>query len=164
MRLGVKQLDPAPDDEFDEVLVGRLGGDQCAGKAPIAQHRGAVGDLLDFIDIVRNEDDRCAVTHDGAHQRKKLLHPCGGQERCRFIEYQDAGVGAARRLHRLERPHDGHQRPLDLRQVGDARVGVDGEAKSRERFARAPAFLSPVHPPACVIGDRVHAQVFQHRQ
>ena len=51
-----------------------------------------------------------------------------------------------RRLHRLERPHDGHQRALDLRQVGDARVGVDGEAKSRERFARAPALLAASSP------------------
>ncbi len=62
------EIDMAADDQTDHLGLRHRGRLEHAGDAPVAQNRRPVGDLQHLVDVVRDEDDACAVGDDLANR------------------------------------------------------------------------------------------------
>ncbi len=80
------EIDHPADDQADDVVLGDRAGGDGAGDAAVAQHRGAVGDRVDLVDVVRDEDDARALGDNAADQREQALDVALRQERRRLVE------------------------------------------------------------------------------
>ena len=129
------QLHVAADHERGQLRVGALRA-ALADHLALPDHRDPVGDGLDFLELVRDEDDGAAVRAEVAHDAEEVLGLAGGEHRGRLVQDQDAGLA--------------HQRLDDLDPLLDAdgefldhRVRVDVEA---ELLGQVP-HLGPGPPP-----------------
>ena len=160
---GLKGFNLLTDDRFDEFVLGVVRGDEGVGNDPVAQDGGAVGNLDHLVDIVRDENHAGAVGDDPAHQRKQLIDALFGQERCRLIEKEDAGIAMLRpfRADVLERPDDGEQGTVDLRNGADLRHRVDLEAEALKGLEGAAPLFVPRNIAGRARRQVADPQVFQ---
>jgi hypothetical protein len=95
-----------------------------------ADHRDPVGDRQHLAQLVGDEDDRLALVGEALDHLEELVDLAGRQDGRGLVEDQDRRV-AEQGLEQLD--------PLLLahRQVGDAGVGVDGEAEAGAQLADA---------------------------
>ena len=88
---------------------------------PLTEHRNAVGDRHDLVQLMRDDDDRLAVRLHGADHGKELVRLLRGEHRRRLVKNEDLGAAIQNLddLHRLLFG-DGH--------VVDLLFGVELEA------------------------------------
>ena len=145
----------ATDDHLDKRRLARLAGGDGADERAIAKDGHAVGDLHHLVEVVRDEEDRCAGLRRIAHEREEALDSLLRQKHRRFVENEQS-VPAADAADLLDRAHDREQRPLDRLQVGDERRRVDLHAVLGERLPRALPLTSPgdapTRPRRCDLG------------
>ncbi len=106
------------------VAAGQVVHAVLADELAVAQHRDAVGDLVDLIEEVADEEDGDAAVAQVADDREQLLDLAAVQARGRLVEDQHLRVehhGAA----------DGDELLDRDRVAGEHRVGVDREAEAR---------------------------------
>ncbi len=110
-----------------------------ADEAAVAQHRDSVGDLVNLIDEMGDEDDGDAARLEVAHDLEKKRGLLGVEARGRLVEHQNAGVVLERagdRHELLDRDGVGPERPLDVD------LGADIEAL--QTLARAFSAPCPI--------------------
>ena len=143
-----------------------FGGDQRAGHAAITQDGRAVGNFQDFVHIVRDEKHAGALAGDLTHETEQPVDPSAGKKWRRFIQNQNtsAAVFFLAFANILERSDNRHQGALDLRQICDPLIRIDGEPEARKYLLCAPSFARPGQVPTisrCQIAD---AEIFEHAQ
>ena len=62
--------------------------------AAVLEHRDAITDLDDLLEIVRDVDDAKAPGGEPAHQREEVLGLALAERRGRFVEHEDRGLEA----------------------------------------------------------------------
>ncbi len=121
-RDGGELVELTADHLGDEGLAGEVCGDVFADELAVAQDRDAVGDLVDLIEEVTDEEDRHPAVAEVAHDAEELLDLAAVKARGRLVEDEHLGVehhGAADGDELLDR--DGVARE------GGARVDVQAE-------------------------------------
>ena len=81
-----KRLKPSADDHLDENLVACLSGVDGAANLPVSQHRDAVGDLEDLVEVVGDEQNAGARRGDFPDDREELVAVACRQEDRRLVE------------------------------------------------------------------------------
>ena len=119
----VEGLELAADHQLDQLELGGLGDHPLLDQLAVAQDRHPVGDLVDLVEEVGDEDDRDALVAQAAHHLEQLRHLVGVQAGGRLVEDQHARLD-------VDGAGDGDQL-LDgdrvLAELG-GRVDVDAEA------------------------------------
>ena len=84
--------DFTPDHHARQFTLVGLGGVDRADLAGVAHHGDAVGNLDDFLELVRDEDDGLAAINQVADGREQVLRLAGRQHGGRLVEDQDLGA------------------------------------------------------------------------
>ena len=119
------------------LLVGILG-ENISDVLAFSQNRDAVRHVEHLVELVRDDDQRLAVSFHVAHDLEELVGLLRSQNRGRFVENQDVGA-AIEHLDNLNRLllRDGH--------VVNFLVGVDIEAVFVADFLDLAACLGKIH-------------------
>ena len=120
----VEGLELATDHRADQLELGGLGDQPLLDEPAVAQDRHPVGDLVDLVEEVGDEDDRHALVAQAAHHREELLHLVGVEAGRGLVEDQHLGLD-------VDGTRDGHEL-LDRDRVlveRRARVDVDAEVQ-----------------------------------
>ncbi len=160
-------LEVSPDDPLDERFMSRVAGDDGVDQMPVAQDRGAVGDLPHLVHVMGDEDDARALFCAAPDQSEKLLHSRARQERCRLVEHQNAGpVGVVLRRvpDVLVGPHDREKRLLDRGERADLCPRIEREAEAGERVVRLRVDRPPVQRPIGAGREPSHVEVLCDRK
>ena len=127
-----------------------------ADQTAVAQHRHPVGDLVDLVEEVRDEQDRDAAVAQAAHHPEQLGDLVGVQARGRLVEDQHPGVDVDRTGDRDEL--------LDRdRVLAERRGRVDVQVEPVERL-RGPAVHRPAVDAAEATGLAAEQDVLGHRE
>ena len=147
LHLGKYVREGASDHHPDDVRFGHVANIAVADKSPVAQHHVAVRDLEDFIELMRDEDDRLAGRALRGDDREQVLDLARRKRGGRLVEDQDPG---------LVRESAGHADQMLLRQakVADAGIHVDVEIEVVEQGARVRAHSVPVDQNGRAVGRR----------
>ena len=111
-----------------------------ADQAAVAQHRDAVGDLVDLVDEVGDEDDRDAAPLKSRTMRNSSAVSLRVEAGGRLVEHQHARVVFERARDRdelLDGDRIGAERPLDVD------VDIEPLQRSRAPLARLAPGISP---------------------
>ena len=110
-------LELASEHEGNQFQRRQLGGRRRSDQPAVAQDRDAVGDLVDLIDEMGDEDDGEAAAFQIAHDLEQKLGLVGVETGGRLVEHQDPRVVFERASDRdqlLDRHRIGAERPLDV--------------------------------------------------
>src|ERR1700722_18025676 len=151
-------------NRFDEVRLGR--GPRINGRRDpaVTENGRAIGDLHHLVDIVRNEDDARAFGDDGAHELEEAVDVAPWKKRGRLVHPQKACSYAAFLVHLRDRADDGEQRPLDGRDVRDARLRVESDGVSGKKPPRGAPLRNPVDRPGVALREPPEQEVLEHCQ
>ena len=119
---------------------GECGDRVLADELPVAQDRRAVGDRVDLVEEVGDEQHRDAARAQVADHPEELLHLVGVEAGGGLVEDQDGGV-------EVDRPGDGYQLLDGQRVPAEHRVGVDAQVEPGQQRGGALAHRAPVDPP-----------------
>ena len=126
----------AAEHQRDQLEARQLRGRRRADQTAVSQHGDAVGDLVDLIDEVGDEDDGDAARLEIAQDAEQQFDLARIEARGRFVEHEDPRVV-------LQRPGDRHEL-LDGDGIrGERPFDVDVEVQALEPFARALVRLPP---------------------
>ncbi len=97
LRLRPSQLAPGPSSSWpiilaDQLDLAELAGQVLADQPAVAQDRHPVGDLVDLVEEVRDEQDRDALVLEPPHHPEELLDLVGVQAGGRLVQDQHLGV------------------------------------------------------------------------
>ena len=118
-----------------KLARGGIGGDHCPGDAAVAQDGDPVGDALDLVKVMRDEQDAGATLGDGSNEVEEQEDLVAGQEDRRLVENQQR-LPVQRLIdcaQSFERPHDGHHRALDRADPSMVASGSMGAVASEDR-------------------------------
>jgi hypothetical protein len=126
-----------------------------ADHAPVAQHGHAVGQLQNFVQLVRDEDQPVAVGGHLAQNDKEIGHFLRCEHGRRLVEHEQRRAA-------VERLDDLDALLLSHRQITDHCVGIHLQPIAFGQFENAPASPAPDRPSA---GARSAgpARRFRHR-
>ena len=143
---GCDALGRTAGDELDDLVAGDVGGAHLRGHPAEVQHRDAVGDLEDVVEVVADEHDRQALVREPAHELEHLLGLRDAERRGRLVEDDDLGVPQ-------HRPGDRHGLALTAGQARDLLADRlhRPHRQSREGLLRAPLHRRLVE--ASALGD-----------
>ena len=102
-----------PDHHVRHLLRGGLGGDHLANIDALAQDYDAVADLLNLVELVRDDNDRLAVIAHVAKNGKELLGLLGRKHGGWLVEDEDVRTPVDE-LHDLDGLLLGHAHLVDL--------------------------------------------------
>ena len=127
-------LEFASEHQRNQLEPRKLGGRAFADEAAVAQHRYPIGDLVDLVQEVGDEDDRDAAAFQVADDLEQELGLVGVEAGGRLVQHQHPRVV-------LERARDGDQlldgkrkgaeRPLDIDVDPEPLEPLPGEAARR---------------------------------
>ena len=117
-RDGLELVEHAADHLGDQVGAGQVFGAVLADELAVAQHRDAVGDLVDLVQEVADEQDGDALVAQVPDDREQPVDLVAVQARRRLVEDQHPGVED-------HRPADRDQLLDRDRVAGQQRVGVE---------------------------------------
>ena len=103
-----------------------------ADQPAVAQDRRAVGDLVDLLEEVRDEQHRHPGVAQVADHPEQLAHLAGVEAGGGLVEDEHRGV-------EVDGPGDGHQLLDRQRVVAEHRVGVDGQVEPGQQLDRPAA-------------------------
>ncbi len=126
-----------------------------AGELARAQHQDPIADRHDFIELVRDEDDRQALADKQFQRVEQRIGLVGRQHGRRFVEDQHPGF-AVERLQYFD------ALALADRQRGNRCIGINGQPEASGEFLDALARANPVETgtPEALRAER---DVLEHR-
>ena len=127
----------AADHHRDQMRRAEFRTVERADVARVAQHRHAIGDLIDLLHAMADVDDRNSAPFQGGDHFEQPLGLARGQRCRRLVHDDDAGVGR-------ERPGDLDHLPLAERQRRNARARRERQAELLQDRAAALADLGLV--------------------
>ncbi len=101
-----------------------------ADEAPVAQHRHAVGDLVDLVEEVRDEHDRDSLRRELTDHREELVDLALVEARRRLVEDQHLGRD-------VDRARDGHHLLHGERVAGRASADTSTWTSTRSSASAA---------------------------
>ena len=122
-RDGLELDELAPDHLGHQVAAGEVLGAVLADELAVAEHRDPVGDLVDLLEEVADEQDGDALVAQVADHREQPVDLVAVEARGRLVEDQHPGVED-------HRPADRDQLLHRDRVAGQQRVGVEPEAQA----------------------------------
>ncbi|BAB51502.1 mll4969 [Mesorhizobium japonicum MAFF 303099] len=126
-------LQHAPDHQLDHLVVVDVALAQRAGQHAVAQHDDAVGDTLDLVQAVRNEDDADAVGLQRLDDVEQFVGLGERQAGCRLVE-DDQPCLDRQRLGDLDHLLLRQRQGSDLRIGGE--IGADALQERRHHLAQ----------------------------
>ena len=154
-RLRRQRLDLAADHHSRQVVARDAVGRPCADHAAVAQHRHAVADRHDFVQLVRDEDQTVAFAHHSPERHEQVVDLLGRQHGGRLVEDDEAGA-AVERLEDLdallladrELPDVAADRPSGRRPCDSSRSRAETSSRSsrgsRDDFRPSATFSATV--------------------
>jgi hypothetical protein len=130
----------ATDHHRGQLLLGRLVGRGRSHHPAMVQDRDAIGDLEHLVELVSDEDDRCAGLDQRSHDSEQLLGLLGGKHGRWLVQDEDVRLA-------VERLDDLDPLPDADWQVLDQRVGIDPQAVLLRHLDDALARRLLVEPP-----------------
>ena len=141
------QLHVTADHQRGQVVLG--GGRRAlADDLAPAQHGDGVGDRLDFLELVRDEDDRRAAVPQLADDAEQLLGLGRGEHRRRLVQDQHVRL-PDQRLDDLDPLLDADRQVLDQRVRVDVEAVAVGELRAPRRGSCAGRAGRPGRPARC---------------
>ena len=120
--LGEHAFEWAADHHADNLRPRHFRGGARRHMPPVAQDRDRVGDERQFLEPVRDKQDRGSTLAQVARDAEELLGLCRGQRRGRFIEDQELRVSG-------ERTSDFDELKFSNGKLGDEPARVDRDAE-----------------------------------
>ena len=128
--LGKHAFERTADHHADDLRPRHVRGGPRRHMPPVAQDRDRVGDERQFLEPVRDEQDRGSALAQVARNAEELLGLRRGQRRGRFVEDQELRISG-------QRTSDLDELKFSDGKLGDKRARVDSDADSGQRFARS---------------------------
>ena len=159
-----------PDDEVDQLLLADVGGYLLADDPAVPQHDDAVGDRADRGQVVRDEQHRRPLGHDGPDEVEEPVDFLLGQEHGGLVEDEHRVLVAASRAVPAEvfrGPDDRQPRLVDRCQLARPPVEIELDVVAVEHGRGGPVLRDPVDrlPRAQAAADALaERQVLQDAQ
>jgi hypothetical protein len=116
--LGESLIDRPPDHHPHDIVLPRIGKRTVADGVPVAENRIIIGDFVNLIEFVADEQDGFALRFQPRHDAEQVVHFLARQGCSRLVHDDDA------RIHR-QRAGNGDQMALRDRQFLQLDAGVD---------------------------------------
>ena len=124
--LGEERVERAPDHHLHDLAAVDLRGPAGRDMGAVAKHRDVVGDDVELLEPVRDQQHRFALVAEAANDAEELLGLRRRQGRGRLVEDEELQIGG-------ERPGDLDELQFGHGEAGDQGVRIDGDAELAER-------------------------------